>query len=145
MINTHKLADNLADYTILVIQVGYYMLVFLYVSLLSTGHSSVLLFLFDDSYLLTGSNNLLIWTHMSSLLGTGGCAAGATRCGSQQPPAAQQAQPGTRQTPGGHLELVKAPPGWHTAPNTASGRERVGLAKAAATGQNKSCTEASIV
>lgn len=50
-------------------------------------------------------------THLSPLLGTSGCAAGAARCGSQQPPASQQAQPGTWQAPGGHLELAKAPPG----------------------------------
>ena len=72
--------------------------------------------------------------HLSPLLGTGGCAAGAARCGSQQPPAAQQAQPGTRQAPGGHLELAEAPPGRHAAPDTASGGERVGLAEAAAAG-----------
>ena len=71
-------------------------------------------------------------THLSPLLGTGRRAAGAARCGSQQPPASQQAQPGTRQTPGGHLELAKAPPDRHAAPNTASGGERVGLTKTAA-------------
>lgn len=76
-------------------------------------------------------------THLSPLLGTSWCAAGAAWCGSQQPPTSQQAQPGTRQASGGHLELAKAPPGRHTAPNTASGGERVGLAKATAAGRDK--------
>lgn len=76
-------------------------------------------------------------THLSALLGTGGCAAGAAGCGSQQPTAAQQAQPGTRQAPGGHLELTEAPPGRHAAPNTASGGERVRLAEPAAAGRDK--------
>lgn len=76
-------------------------------------------------------------THLPPLLGACGCAAGAARCGSQEPPAAQQAQPGTWQAPGGHLELAKAPPGRQAAPNTASGGERVGLAKTAAAGRDK--------
>lgn len=73
-------------------------------------------------------------THLPPLLGASGCAAGAARCGSQEPPAAKQAQAGTWQAPGGHLKLAKAPPGRHAAPNTASGGERVGLAETAAAG-----------
>lgn len=80
----------------------------------------------------------LLHTHLSALLGTGGCAAGAAGRGSQQPPAAQQVQPGPRQTPRGHLKLAQAPSGRHAAPNTASGGERIGLAKTAAEEQNKS-------
>lgn len=67
--------------------------------------------------------------YLPALLQPGGGAAGAARRGPQEPPAAQQAQPGPRQAPGGHLELTETPPGRHAAPNAAGGGERVGLAE----------------
>lgn len=84
-------------------------------------------------------------THLSALLGAGGGAAGAAGRRSQEPGAAKQSKSGTRQTPGGHLELAEAPPGRHTGPEAAGRGQGVGLAEPALTEEKRPVREAHVV